>query len=98
MKAQALYDLRQLTGFCSGTDLHDFFQRVVGDPSPSGDAEIEAVGLDAINLFASRKLAADAMRQYGVNDEAIAVFLAADNTVDALRSACEIDYEIEMSK
>jgi hypothetical protein len=34
--AQVMYDLREATGFCSGTDLHEFFRGVVGEPSPSG--------------------------------------------------------------
>jgi len=48
MKAQTLYDLRDKTGFCSGIDLHKFFEGQVGDPSPSGYAEIEEK--EAINL------------------------------------------------
>lgn len=40
MKAQTLYDLRDQYAFCSGTDLHEFFNEQVGDPSPSGYAEI----------------------------------------------------------
>ena len=38
--AQVLYDLREEIGFCSGTDLHEFFSEVIGEPSPSGYAEI----------------------------------------------------------
>jgi len=35
--AQHLYDLRELTGFISGTELHDFFRAIAdGEPSPSG--------------------------------------------------------------
>ena len=37
---QALYDLREKYEFCSGTDLHDFFRSAVGEPSPSGYAEV----------------------------------------------------------
>ena len=34
--AQLFYDLRVLTGYCSGTDLHEFFRQVCGNPSPCG--------------------------------------------------------------
>lgn len=34
--AQELYDLREETGYCSGSDLHEWFQKQLGDPSPSG--------------------------------------------------------------
>lgn len=34
--AQDLYDLREATGFVSGTDLHDAFTELVGEPSPKG--------------------------------------------------------------
>lgn len=40
MKAQELYDLQENTGFCSGSDLHSFFEDACGDPSPSGDVFI----------------------------------------------------------
>ncbi len=43
MLAQELCDLREETGFCSGQDLHGFFLEELGDPSPSGHAEIEEV-------------------------------------------------------
>lgn len=33
---QEIYDLREVTGFISGNDLHDFFSELVGEPSPSG--------------------------------------------------------------
>lgn len=36
VNAQGLYDLREEFGFCSGTDLHDWFRSHLGDPSPSG--------------------------------------------------------------
>ena len=36
MKAQVLYDMREVTSMCSGTDLHQFFYDQTGDPSPSG--------------------------------------------------------------
>lgn len=41
MKAQKLYDLREEVAFCSGMDLHDFFESVLGDPSPSGHQTID---------------------------------------------------------
>jgi len=40
MKAQKIYNLRNKFMFCSGTDLHDFFARTVGNPSPSGNTEV----------------------------------------------------------
>lgn len=40
MKAQIMYNLREEFAYCSGTDLHRFFQSVVGDPSPSGKVDI----------------------------------------------------------
>lgn len=40
MKAQKIYNLREEYGFCSGTDLHDFFRAQVGDPSPSGRVDV----------------------------------------------------------
>ena len=41
MKAQELYDLREKLEFCSGTDLHEYFESELGDPSPSGHVEID---------------------------------------------------------
>lgn len=38
--AQFLYDLRELTGFISGTDLHQLFTKLVGDPAPKGRTPI----------------------------------------------------------
>jgi hypothetical protein len=38
---QFLYDLRTLTGFISGSDLHELFRKLVGDPSPKGNRVIE---------------------------------------------------------
>lgn len=38
--AQELYDLRELTGMVSGNDLHEAFQDLLGEPSPSGKREI----------------------------------------------------------
>ena len=45
MKIQTLYDLRELTGFVSGTDLQDMFYMLVGKMSPSGNDEISAADL-----------------------------------------------------
>jgi hypothetical protein len=36
LRAQDLYDLRELTGFISGEELHEVFRDLVGDPSPNG--------------------------------------------------------------
>lgn len=42
---QEIYDLRELTGFISGNDLHDFFRELVNDPSPSGRVEVNEATL-----------------------------------------------------
>lgn len=42
IKCQALYDLRDEYEFCSGNDLHDFFEKEIGDPAPSGRVTIDA--------------------------------------------------------
>lgn len=47
MKAQRLYDLREEFEFCSGKDLHEFFRETVGEPSPSGRAEIDRVAAES---------------------------------------------------
>lgn len=43
MNAQFMYDLREKYEFCSGTDLSEFFDQEVGDPSPKGKAKINNV-------------------------------------------------------
>jgi len=60
MKIQTLYDLRELTGFVSGTDLQDMFHEILGEMSPSGNCEIGAaalasndVGKEALRLLAA---------------------------------------------
>jgi hypothetical protein len=40
MKTQAIYDLREVTGFVSGSDLHDIFDEALGTPVPSGNDEL----------------------------------------------------------
>jgi hypothetical protein len=47
MKAQILYDVREITGFVSGSDLHEIFREVCGEPSPSGHVEIKPAKLPA---------------------------------------------------
>lgn len=47
MKAQDLYDLRDETGLISGTDLHEVFQAVCGEPSPAGMRDISPGKLEA---------------------------------------------------
>ena len=48
IQAQYIYDLRDTTGFISGTDLHDLFREVLdGEPSPAGNAEIPIEKLEA---------------------------------------------------
>lgn len=39
VKAQELYDFREVSEFCSGTDLQEFFEKFMGEKSPPGDAE-----------------------------------------------------------
>lgn len=51
MEAQVLYDLREGTAFCSGTDLHEFFNSETGNPSPSGRVEIDG---DAALVFIAK--------------------------------------------
>ena len=53
VRAQALYDLRDRYGFCSGKDLHRFFDEVTGDPSPSGTV---GVPREAAAVFVARCL------------------------------------------
>lgn len=45
--AQDLYDRREEYGEISGNDLHDLFQALTGDPSPTGRTSIDASRLDA---------------------------------------------------
>lgn len=40
LTAQDLYDLREATGFVSGTDLQAAFTELVGEPSPKGKTPI----------------------------------------------------------
>lgn len=40
LNAQDLYDLREITGFCSGSDLHELFDHLISDPSPPGCEKI----------------------------------------------------------
>lgn len=102
MYAQTLYDLRQLTGFCSGTDLHKFFQRAIGDPSPAGSVEVpvtqDEIFDEIFPLLYEKSIAVSAMRDYGVNEEAIDAFLKCPYNDEALRIACQLDQEIEMAK
>jgi len=37
-----MYDLRETFEFCSGMDLHAFFEEQVGDPSPPGRTHVSA--------------------------------------------------------
>ena len=56
--AQWLYDIREVTGFCSGTDLHDLFLEVCGEPAPSGNRKIscEALFLSHLGRQALREI------------------------------------------
>ncbi len=49
VKAQDLYNLREVTGFISGTDLHKLFYDVCDEPSPSGHMEIHVEDLAAFH-------------------------------------------------
>lgn len=73
MKAQALYDLRQLTGYCSGTDLHDFFREQTGDPSPVWEVEIDegVIPAEVKHPLSNLAAATNAMRKYGVSKDVI---------------------------
>ncbi len=73
ISAQKMYDLQQITGFCSSTDLHDLFREVTGKPSPSGYTEIDEQSLRQTKLGAK----ALEMLEYPLGDmlEAIRIFL-----------------------
>lgn len=47
MKAQDLYDRRDIYGEISGSDLHDLFNALIGDPSPAGRTPIDPAALAA---------------------------------------------------
>lgn len=87
MKAQKLYNLREEYGYCSGTDLHEFFQATVGDPSPSGRVEVPT---DAAMAF----MVAGVERQYYPGDgvvgdawrgQALLAIVEASSRLDELR-------------
>jgi len=48
--AQQLYDRREQFGEISGTDLHEIFQAVCGDPSPAGRTPIDLAALEDYSL------------------------------------------------
>lgn len=69
--AQNLYDLRECTGFVSGTDLHSVFRDLLGEPSPSGKGKISWQSLKALpvaetirELIKSESAFLDAVREY----------------------------------
>ena len=41
INCQLLYDLRSLTGFCSGQELSELFTRLGLGPSPCGSAKVD---------------------------------------------------------
>lgn len=53
MRAQILYDLREKYEFCDGKELHDFFRKELGDPSPRGHHEVNG---DHAVSFVSKQL------------------------------------------
>lgn len=60
--AQMIYDLRELTGFASGVDLHDLFRAICdGEPSPSGKVEIHPLALAShpVGLKAMKEASSD---------------------------------------
>jgi hypothetical protein len=85
MKAQTLYDLRQLTGYVSGTDLHEFFWQQIGDPSPKGDKEIQLHCIPQevedlkLSFDVDKKTAIKMMKEYSVSPEAILCYQKAFN-------------------
>lgn len=64
MKAQTLYDLRDQEQFCSGSELSEFFAAQTGDPSPSGNVEI--------NTAAAQKFVADCCDTMAHNSPSLA--------------------------
>ena len=46
MKTQVLYNLREITGWISGNDLHDLFLKLVDNPSPKGYQEFSEKDLE----------------------------------------------------
>ena len=62
IKAQMLYDLRTMTGFISGDDLHNLFREVLGEPSPSGYMEFEVSALS--NARYGEKALAELKREF----------------------------------
>lgn len=46
IKCQVLYNLREITGWISGNDLHDLFLRLVDNPSPKGSQEFPEKDLE----------------------------------------------------
>ncbi len=48
INAQLLYDLREQVMPISGTELHEIFNALLGDPSPSGKTIIEVRALEEL--------------------------------------------------
>lgn len=53
LTAQHLYDLRTMTGFIGGNELHELFRQLVGEPSPKGDVLVDVA--DAVALCPALK-------------------------------------------
>lgn len=58
MLAQKLYDLREKYEFCSGSDLHEFFSDLLGDPSPSGKTKLSRIQEEQVWNFIQDSFAA----------------------------------------
>lgn len=54
--AQELYNLRAVTGFCSGMELHELFKKLVGEPSPSGRKTFRTYRLATTNSTGQKAL------------------------------------------
>ena len=69
MKAQKLYDLRSKTGFCSANDLNKFFRQVTGgEPSPSGNTEIDSDKAKDFVLAQKQRLLANGLTAKEISD------------------------------
>lgn len=88
--AQLLYDWRAVTGFVSGSDLHEIFTKYFGHPSPSGYEQLPIKEIDKNSIF---------FRQAKVEAKNKKIFLAAarfydanfEFGIDAIQSANDVE-------